>query len=89
MNCGSNDQPCSRDTLPAIQEQVPVLALCGFESATGMSHIVTGNTNLANFILTNKPPSLHTILDLGVPALISFKSHTRGVESLSEKVDQT
>jgi hypothetical protein len=29
-----------------------------------------GNTNLANFILTNKTPSLQTGLNLGVTALI-------------------
>jgi hypothetical protein len=47
--------PCSRDTLPAIQEQAPVLALW-IKSATGMLQL-DGATHLANFMLNDEASS--------------------------------
>jgi hypothetical protein len=47
--------PCNRDTLPAIQEQAPVLALW-IKSATGMLQL-DGATHLANFMLNDEASS--------------------------------
>jgi hypothetical protein len=47
--------PCSRDTLPAIQEQAPVQALW-MKSATGMLQL-DETTHLANFMLNDEASS--------------------------------